>query len=179
MRLFLALDLPEQGRAELRQLCCGLPGARWLPPEQLHLTLRFLGETDKAMFRTISHALAEIRCPAFSIQLRGIGFFPPRKTPHTLWAGIDTSEELLLLRRKIASVSAAVGLAPEQRKFTPHVTLARLRNTPPDKIGGFLMQHSLLAPPPFQVSAFRLYSSVLRRSGAEHYAEAEYPLTAG
>jgi RNA 2',3'-cyclic 3'-phosphodiesterase len=178
MRLFIALDLPEPVQEELRQICCGLPGARWTPLEQLHLTLRFIGETDGGMFRTISHALAEIRCPAFALQLRGIGFFPPRKTPHTLWVGVEKSDDLLQLHRKMESALTAVGLETEQRKFAPHVTLARLRNTPADRIGGFLAQHSLLSPPPFQVSAFRLYSSVLSRSGAKHYAEAEYLLAA-
>ena len=176
MRLFTALALPEPVLAELRLLCCGLPDARWVPPEQLHLTLRFIGETDGAMCRSISTALAKIHSPAFSLQLRGIGFFPPRKAPHTLWAGVEKSDDLLQLHRKIESALTAIGLEPEQRKFAPHVTLARLRGTPADKIGGFLVQHSLLSLPPFPVSSFGLYSSVLSRSGAKHYLEADYPL---
>ena len=176
MRLFVSLALPEPVRAELRQICCGLPGARWVPPEQLHLTVCFIGETDGAMFRSICDALAEIHSPTFSLQLRGIGFFPPRKTPHSLWAGVEKSDNLLQLHRKIESALIAVGLTLEQRKFAPHVTLARLSGTSAARIGTFLAQHSLLFLSPFQVSSFCLYSSILSRSGAKHYVEAEYPL---
>lgn len=177
MRLFVALDLPETVKAQLALIACGLPGARWEQTAQLHLTLRFIGEADGGELKEIRACLAAVCCQPFPLQLKGIGFFPPRQEPHTLWAGLEKSEPLLRLHKKIESVLAAVGFPPEQRKFAPHVTLARLRGgTPPDKIGSFLAQHNLLSSPPFPVNAFRLCRSILGPDGAKHYVEEEYPL---
>lgn len=178
MRLFVALDLPKAVKEQLGLLCCGLPGARWELTEQLHLTLRFIGEADGVMLKKICETLTTVRCPLFSLQLIGIGFFPPRQEPQVLWAGLEKSEPLLHLHRQIEAVLKRVGVEPDGRKFSPHVTLARLRGTPSSKVGGWLAQHSLFAPPPFPVSSFRLCRSVLAPDGAKHFVEAEYPLAA-
>ena len=177
MRLFVAIELPEQVKAELGLICCGLPGARWVPPEQFHLTVCFIGETGGALRKAIHEALAIVKYPAFSVQLHGIGFFPPRKTPHTLWVGLKESDSLHQLHKKIQTKLTALGLEFEQRNFAPHVTLARLRNTPNNRIGNFLIQHSFFSLEPFQVKAFRLYRSILGRKGATHYVEEEYLLS--
>ena len=178
MRLFVALDLPQAGKEQLALLCCGLPGARWEQTAQLHLTLRFIGEADGGMRQKIDAALAAVRCQPFSLQLKGFGFFPPRQEPQVLWAGLEKSEPLLHLHRQIEAALKRVGVEPEGRKFSPHVTLARLRGTPSSNVDGWLAQHSLLAAPSFLVSSFRLYRSVLAPEGAKHFVEAEYPLAA-
>jgi len=178
MRLFVALDLPQAVKKQLALLCCGLPGGRWELTEQLHLTLRFIGEADGGMQREIGEALATVRCQAFSLQLKGIGFFPPRQEPQVLWAGLEKSEPLLHLHRQIEAALKRIGVAPEGRKFSPHVTLARLRGTPVSKIGAYLTLHSLFTAPPFPVTAFRLYRSILSPDGAKHFVEARYPLLA-
>ena len=177
MRLFIALDLPESVRERLGMMACGLPGARWVPPEQLHLTLHFIGEVDGAMMRTIQGALARISRPALQLCLQGVGAFPLRgKSPHTLWVGVEKSEALLTLHGKVESALVRAGCHPEQRKYAPHITLARLKNTPAKRLNEFLGLHMPLVLPEIPVNRFRLYSSVLSSKGAKHYAEQEYLL---
>jgi len=177
MRLFVAIDLPENVKESLARLCCGLPGARWVKPEQLHLTLRFIGEVDGGVFQDILVGLAEVKGESFTIQLDGVGFFPPRGKPRVVWVGLKRSEQLLQLRSRIESRLVALGLEPEGRKFSPHITLARLKNTQPAKVGRFLENHNLFLSSPFSVQEFFLYSSRLGRNGALHRVEAGYFLS--
>lgn len=176
MRLFVAIDLPEPVREELIRISSGLPGARWTRPEQLHLTLRFIGEVDGGQFADIRDELTGIAVAPFSLQLDGLGLFPPRGRPRVLWAGLDRSDDLVRLRNQVESALARVGIARETRKFSPHITLARLKSTPPARVGRFLEQHGLLASRPFSVDRFFLYSSQLGRNGALHTIEAEYSM---
>jgi 2'-5' RNA ligase len=178
-RLFVAIDLPLDIRERLGALCCGLPGARWAPPEQMHLTLRFIGDVDGSVLTLVREALLEVRAEEFCLQLEGIGFFPPRGSPKVVWVGIRNSEQLLRLRNRIESVLVRAGLEPEGRKFSPHITLARLKNTPPSRIGAYLAQHGLFGTEEFRVSEFLLYSSVLNSRGARHYIEEGYSLEGG
>ena len=175
-RLFVAVDLPPDIAAQLQGLCCGVPGARWVPPEQMHLTLRFIGEVDGGVFRDIKEGLAGITAPVFSLQIKGLGFFPPRKTPRVLWAGIAPVEEVSGLRNRIENLLVGMGLEPEGRKYSPHITLARLHDTPPARLGRFLAGNNLFVAEPFLVSEFHLYSSQLTAKGAFHAIEASYPL---
>lgn len=175
-RLFVAIDPPPGIREQLGTLCCGLPGARWVEPEQLHLTLRFIGDVDGSVLIRVQEILAAVRVGAFSLRLEGIGFFPPRGSPRVVWVGIRKNEQLLHLHNRIESVLVRAGLAPEDRKFSPHITLARLKNTPASRIGAYLAQHGLFITEEFQVNEFLLYSSVLNSRGARHYIEEGYPL---
>lgn len=177
-RLFTAVDLPQEVRDHLARLCCGLPNARWTPPEQLHLTLTFIGEVDGAAFLEIREALAEISGPAMTLQLQGVGFFPPRSQPRIVWAGLDRCEPLLALQRTITTRLFRLGLEPDNRKFSPHITLARLQQTPAAKVGAYLVDNSLFRSVPFAVNCFTLYSSILGRKGATHIVEQSYPLSA-
>ena len=176
MRLFVAIDLPETVKDHLSTICCGLPGARWVPPEQMHLTLRFIGEVDGGLLRDICEELAVIQGEIFSLQLEGVGFFPPRGKPRVLWVGLHKVEALLQLRNRIESRLVALGLEAEGKKFSPHITLARLKNTPPAKVGRFLENYGLFCSTPFSVASFHLYSSLIGRKGAVHRIEATYPL---
>ena len=173
-RLFIALDFPAEIKNMLNRICFGLPRARWVPEEQLHLTLRFVGEVDGAMFREIRDGLAGVKAPELTLALQGCGFFPPRKKPRVLWAGIAENNELPGLRHKIEKAVAAVGLEPEKRKFSPHITLARLQSPPLKRISDFLAANSMFATPPFTVDRFSLYSSFLTPKGAIHTIEADY-----
>jgi 2'-5' RNA ligase len=175
-RLFVAIDPPGGIRERLGALCCGLPGARWVEPEQLHLTLRFIGDVDGSVLIRTQEALAEVRAEAFPLQLEGIGFFPPRGSPRVVWVGIRKNEQLLRLHNRIESVLVRAGLAPEDRKYSPHITLARLKNTQAARIGAYLAQHGLFISEIFRVNEFLLYSSVLNSRGARHYIEEGYPL---
>ncbi len=175
-RLFVAVDLPPDISERLSSMCCGLPGARWIDPEQMHLTLRFIGDVDSTVFQDVREALAEVRGETFTMQLEGVGFFPPRGTPRVVWAGVRKNEQLIQLRNRVEAVLVRAGLEPEGRKYSPHITLARLRNTPISKIGAFLVQNSMFMSGDFQVNEFLLYSSVLNSRGARHYIEEGYPL---
>jgi len=173
-RLFVAIDPPQHIREQLAGLCCGLPDARWVPPEQLHLTLCFIGEVSSGAFLDIREALSEITFPSFALRLQGVGFFPPRGQPRVVWAGGAPSEPLAVLQRKITTRLFALGFEPENRKFSPHITLARLNQTPPARVGKYLQEHGLFASAKFEVDRFLLYSSLLGRKGAIHFVEQEY-----
>ncbi len=177
MRLFVAIDLPEPVKERLALLCCGLPGARWVDPDQIHLTLRFIGEVDGGLFLDIRDVLAAIEGDCLFLQLSGIGFFPPRGKPRVIWVGLRENKPLQKLRNRIESRLVDLGLEPEGRKFSPHITLARLKNTPTIKIVRFLEAHSDFRSNPFPVDSFHLYSSILGRKGAIHCIEVSYPLT--
>lgn len=175
-RLFVALDFPANIKERLSSLCCGLPGARWVAPEHMHLTLRFIGEVDSNVYRKVREELTEVRCNPFTLRLEGVGFFPPRGKPRVVWAGIIQSEELVQLRNRVESMLVRTGLEPEGRKYSPHITLARLKNTPGSKVASFLSYNSFFRTDAFQVTSFMLYSSVLNSKGAKHYIEEVYPL---
>jgi 2'-5' RNA ligase len=176
-RLFIAVDLPETIKNNLSLMAFGIPGARWVAPEQLHLTVRFIGEVDGGLFHDIQEILDEIHFASFSLQLKGVGYFPPRGAPRVLWIGLDKSEPLQLLRKKIDTALLRARIEPEGRKYSPHITLARLKNSPANKIANFLSGNSLFRQEPFQVEDFKLYSSVLSPKGAYHKVERIYPLT--
>jgi len=175
-RLFVAIDLPPDIVARLQGLCFGMPGARWVEAAQMHLTLRFIGEVDGGVFRDIKEGLAGIKAPAFSLQVKGLGVFPPRKTPRVLWAGLAPVEPVSGLRSRIENLLVGTGLAPEGRKYSPHITLARLHDTPLVRLSRFLAGNGLFATEAFPVSEFHLYSSELTSKGAFHTIEASYPL---
>lgn len=176
MRLFAALALPDEVAHALLLIQAGVPGARWSRREQLHLTLRFIGEVDGAEALAIDDALASIAAPGFTLVLKGAGSFGGKR-PRDLWTGAAPSEPLLHLNRKIESALQRIGLAPEPHKFTPHVTLARLRYAPSGAVADYLTDHALFASPPFAVTSFCLFSSKLTSDGSIYRVEKEYPLT--
>lgn len=175
-RLFVAIELPEWVKAELSGLSFGLPNANWVPDEQLHLTLRFIGEVDKVQFEEIAQALTEVQLDPFDLVLEGIGTFPPRGTPRVLWVGVEKSEPLLQLRHRVDSALGQAGVPPEGRKFSPHITLARLKDAPMSRLGPFLTGHALFKLEPFEIEEFHLFSSQLTSKGAIHTLEETYSL---
>lgn len=175
-RLFVSLELPEAVKEALGRLCNDVPGARWAEPEQIHLTVRFIGEVDGLGFQNVADALASVRAAPFSLSLRGVGHFPPRGEPRVLWAGVAKSEELVVLHDRIESALVRVGLEPERRKFAPHVSLARLRATPSRAVGSFLARNALFHTEPIPVDEFHLFSSQLTSKHAVHRNEGTYPL---
>jgi 2'-5' RNA ligase len=178
IRLFVAIDLPEAQRLSLSAISGGIPGAKWIRPEQLHLTLRFIGEVDNALFRDIASALGAIRAPAFELSVAGVGHWGDKRRAKVLWAGVRPSPLLLRLQSKIETALTRLGLEPERRKFHPHITLARLNGDSPNRIADFFWRNGDLALAPFVVEQFVLYSSLLGASGALHRPEAAFPLAA-
>src|SRR5690349_4525489 len=127
-RLFVALPLPDDVAESLVRIQAGVPGARWQTREQLHLTLRFIGEVDGREQSAAHDALFAIDAPAFSLALHGVGEFGGKR-PAALWAGVRSSEPLMHLQKKIETALMRVGFASDRQRYLPHVTLARLRGT--------------------------------------------------
>ena len=129
MRLFVGLELPWELKQRLAVLAGGVPGARWVPVENYHLTLRFIGEVPTHQAEEIDHALAALRTRAFSLTLAGVGTFSKGGRDTQLWAGVERNPQLDHLQAKIETALQRTGLEPERRRFAPHVTLARLSTT--------------------------------------------------
>ncbi len=176
-RLFIAVDLPAGIKNNLGIMSYGIPGAKWIDPQQIHLTVRFIGEVDGTTFLDIKTALEQVSLEPFSMALKGVGHFPPRGKPRVLWVGIEQSEPLQSLKSRIDRILATAGLQPEGRKFSPHITLARLKNSPIHKVADFLAGNGLFSQEPFEIKDFKLYSSTLTPKGAIHKVEKVYPLT--
>lgn len=175
MRLFVALSIPDDVAHALMLLQGGVPGARWQRREQLHLTLRFIGEVDGRDARALDDALAGIDAPAFELQLHGVGQFGNRQ-PHSLWVAARKNDLLDHLQRKVDNAIRRVGQPQDAHKFMPHVTLARLKNPEMDKLRQWLTGNALFASNEFPVTSFCLYSSKLTSDGSIYRIEQEYPL---
>jgi 2'-5' RNA ligase len=175
MRLFAALALPDPVIDSLLALQGGVPGARWQTREQLHLTLRFIGEVDGLKMVAIDDALSTISAPAFTLELKAAHTFGGR-VPRDLWVGAMPYEALSHLQRKIESALQRIGLDPDRRKFTPHVTLARLKKPERRRVMEFVAHHALYASGAFAVDGFILYSSKMTSDGSIYRAEKAYRL---
>jgi len=175
IRLFTAIGLPPDLTTRLSLMQGGVPGARWSPPENLHLTLRFIGEVDEAVANDIDDMLSGLRAAPFELTLKGCGSFGS-KDPHSLWVGVAPCPPLLHLVARIDSLLQRMGLAAETRKYTPHVTLARLKDAPNQRVQAFLADHAAFTSGPFAVSAFGLYSSHTVSRGRQYVLERRYTL---
>ena len=178
LRLFVAVDLPAELRPVIARLCQGIGGARWTRPEQLHITLRFLGDTAEDRLDDLRTRLREVRAPRFELALRGTGVFPPPsacKPARVLWLGLEPPEPVRALKD---AVDGALGPDPEtaRRGFSPHLTLARFPTRPRYDLDRFLAEHAGFDGGHFAVSSFHLYRSTLRPQGALHEIVESYQL---
>ena len=176
MRLFVGIELPWELKQRLAVLAGGVPGARWVPVENYHLTLRFIGEVPKHQAEEIDHALAALRTRAFSLTLAGVGTFSKGGRDTQLWAGVERNPQLDHLQAKIETALQRTGLEPERRRFAPHVTLARLDNAAPAKVAQFVQMHNLFRAEPVTVEHFVLFSSRLGKEASVYTPEVEYAL---
>jgi 2'-5' RNA ligase len=178
LRLFAALDLPDDLAERLLALMKGVPGAKWRPRENLHLTLRFFGEVPEPVADEIDNELSQVAdsTAPFELQIKGAGAFGGAD-PHALWVGAAEIPALKKLAADCERAARRVGLKPEARKFAPHVTLAYLSHAPLERVQAFEQRLGLFATQRFLVERFGLYSSVTRKSAPSLYRlEAEYPL---
>jgi 2'-5' RNA ligase len=176
-RLFTALEIPASAAQSLSMLRGGLPGARWIDPEHYHLTLRFIGDIDDVTAGEIAYMLGNVRRLSFELRLDGLTAFGGRR-PRAVVATAARTQQLYELQAEHERLMQRVGLEPEGRKYTPHVTLARLRDASSHDVADYLATRHPFRPPPFRVSRFVLYSSRASIGGGPYVVEAAYPLAA-
>ena len=176
MRLFVALDLPFELRQRLADLSVSLQGARWVPPENFHITLRFIGEVPSHKAEEIDLALAALRGRGFAMTMAGVGTFEKGGRVSALWAGVERNPALEHLQGKVETALQRADLPRERRRFAPHVTLARLDNAAEPKLAGWVQAHNLFRSEPVRVGHFTLFSSRLGKEQSVYAPEVEYAL---
>jgi 2'-5' RNA ligase len=176
-RLFTGLEIPTAVAQSLAMLRGGLPGARWVEPENYHITLRFIGDVDDGLAREIALLLSAVRRKGFALRLDGLAAFGGRK-PRAVIASVAALPALLELQAEHERILQRLGLAPESRKYTPHVTLARLRDASSRQVADYLAERGPFRSEPFQVERFVLYSARASVGGGPYLVEADYPLAA-
>ena len=174
-RLFSGIEIPADIGERLAMLRGGLTGARWVEPDNYHITLRFIGDVDDGTAREFASALGTVDVPGFALELDGLGSFGSRK-PRAVWAGVAPSEALAALQRANERAALAAGLQPEQRNFHPHVTLARLRKSKAAPVADWLGMQGGFHAGPFDVARFVLFSARESQGGGPYVVEQGFAL---
>jgi 2'-5' RNA ligase len=174
-RLFIGLELPEMVRMRLGLVRGPLQGARWIDPENMHITLRFAGDIENRQADELVGFLDGIEVPPFEVMIREVGAFGGRD-PRIIWAGVEAGPELEQLQRAVERACRATGLPPETKGFKAHVTLARLRGARPEVVARFLGSRGSLAIGPITVDRFVLFSSRPHVGGGPYVVEHDFPL---
>lgn len=174
-RLFVALEVPRNAAMSLSLLRGGLPGARWIDVENFHITLRFIGDIDGRTADEVVDKLDRIERPEFQLTLQGMGSFGSKK-PHSIYAGVTPAPDMYALQAEIERICQRLGLPADPRKFTPHVTLARLRNVRPEDVAHYLTGRGNFYTNPFTVNRFVLMSSKESVGGGPYITEEVFPL---
>jgi len=174
-RLFTAFRLSEEVENWLSEIDFDLPGARWADPEDYHATIRFFGDVNRHVADDILAGLAAARQASFPVQIKGLACFGGER-PRVLVAEIEPNPGLIDIRRAHERVAQAAGLAPEHRKYAPHVTLARLNGTRAETVAHFIQSFGLLPPPKFDVAEVVLFSAKPGSGGGPYIAEETFSL---
>jgi RNA 2',3'-cyclic 3'-phosphodiesterase len=176
-RLFTGLEIPPDIGQALSTLRGGLPGARWINPENYHLTLRFIGDVDDTVAHEVASLLGRVKRGAFDLHLDGLTSFGGRK-PRAVVANVAPAQALLDVQAEQERLMQRIGLEPEGRKYTPHVTVARLRESSSRDVAEYLAARGFFRTSPFKISRFVLFSSRASVGGGPYVVEASYPLSA-
>ena len=176
-RLFTGLEIPQDIGRSLSSLRGGLPGARWIDPENYHVTLRFIGDIDEEIAGEIALSLVRIKRRPFEVSLQGLASFGGNR-PRAVVAAVAPSRPLMELQAELERLMQRVGLDPEGRKFTPHVTLARLRNASDRDVADYLSVRGYFPARAFTVERFVLFSSRASVGGGPYVVEDAYALNA-
>ena len=174
-RLFTGLEIPKDVQQSLSLLRGGLPGARWIDPENYHITLRFIGDIDDRLAHEIAELLDGVKRRAFEVRFEELASFGGRK-PRAVYAAIAPVSPLVELQAEHERLMQRVGLEPEGRKYTPHVALARLRDASSRQVADYLSSRGYFRTPSFRVERFVLFSSRNSIGGGPYIVEASYPL---
>jgi 2'-5' RNA ligase len=175
-RLFTGIEIPSDIGSALSMLRGGLPGARWIDPENYHLTLRFIGDVDDEIAREAAYALARVKRGGFELHLDGLTSFGGRK-PRAVVANVASTPALIDVQAEHERLMQRIGLEPEGRKYIPHVTLARLRDSSNRQVAEYLAARGFFRTPHFRISRFVLFSSRDSVGGGPYVVEASYPLS--
>ena len=175
-RLFTGVEIPSEVGQSLAMLRGGLPGARWITPDNYHLTLRFIGDVDDLIAHEVASMLGRVKRGAFDLHFEGLTSFGGRK-PRAVVAAVAPAQALLEVQSEHERLMQRIGLEPEGRKYTPHVTLARLRDSSTRDVAEFLAARGYFRTAAFPVSRFVLFSSRNSVGGGPYVVEASYPLT--
>ena len=171
-RLFLGVELPASCKTTLQSLDPHITGLRWLPEEQFHLTLSFLGNVDAPAEGQLREALQKVRVPSFLLPVYGVGVFNARGQPSIVWAGVGKGHpHLFTLHRRIQDAVLQAGLEPDLKPFHPHITIGRAKGISRQSLQPFIRQYAETDLGLFEVKGFALYSSVLSPLGAIHHLE--------
>ncbi|MGB7287202.1 MAG: RNA 2',3'-cyclic phosphodiesterase [Salaquimonas sp.] len=174
-RLFCALKIPSALRLQLSEIKGGLSGARWIEPENYHITLRFFGDINRHIANDLALALSGIDRDAFDLEIDRLDAFGNAK-PHSLYAHVMSEQSLLDLQSEIEWIAKRLGLQPDRRKFSPHITLARLRDTTPLEVAGFIAARGGFHSAKFEIGEIQLLSSKDSIGGGPYVTEARYAL---
>jgi 2'-5' RNA ligase len=175
-RLFTGVEIPSDIGQALSSLRGGLPGARWIDPENYHLTLRFIGDVDDMIAHEVASLLGRVKRGAFELHMEGLTSFGGRK-PRAVVANVAAERALLDVQAEQERLMQKIGLEPEGRKYVPHVTLARLRESSSGQVADYLAARGYFRTSPFRVSRFVLFSSRASVGGGPYVVEASYPLS--
>ncbi|WP_139412639.1 RNA 2',3'-cyclic phosphodiesterase [Bartonella mastomydis] len=175
-RLFSALQLPQQTTQQLVLLQKSLPNTQWINPQNFHITLSFFGEVENATADALKHAFDTIKVPPFMLQMKDFDIFSSENTSPSLVIRIKPCEALSLLHKKMQCIRSHLGLTPDKREFTPHITVARLRDIKPEDLPPYLSSRSDFSFPPFDVDHFVLFLSLSRSSDAPYIVKGSWPL---
>ena len=176
MRLFVGIGVPETLATRLAIFQSGLPGARWVDPSNMHVTLRFIGEVQRGEAEDIDEMLGQVTAPGFDLHLQGVGTFGQGPKAKALWVGVNPSEPLNFLQAKIESAVVRAGQLPEGRKFTPHITLARFAHADAHRLQNFIEGNSLFRAGPWTIDRFTLFESRMGKGGSVYTPLADYEL---
>ncbi len=174
-RLFTAIELPADVRSRLLGLRGGLRGARWIEPENFHLTLRFIGDIDDRTADEVAEALDRVGPRTVPVHLRGLGSFGSKK-PHSVWARVEPDRNLMELQAEQERIMQRAGLEPERRRYTPHVTIARLKGASATDVASWLAVRGDFEAPAFVANRFVLMSSRASVGGGPYVVEEAYSL---
>ena len=176
MRLFVGIGVPETLANRLAIFQSGLPGARWVAPESMHVTLRFIGEVHRSDAEDIAEMLGQVSAPGFDLHLHGVGTFGQGPKAKALWVGIQPAEPLNFLQQKIESAVVRAGQPPEGRKFTPHITLARFNHADAHRLQMFIEGNNLFRAGPWTIDRFTLFESHMGKGGSVYTPLTDYDL---
>lgn len=176
VRLFFGLELPEELRRRIAALQAGIDRARFVAPEDLHVTLRFIGEVDRRALRDLADAARTVRFAPLEVTLAGAGHFESRGRVNAVWLGVAPDPALAALRDRLEAALAGAGLVEaERRRFRPHVTVARLTRGRPGEVRRWLAANALFRAAPFAVRRFVLFSSAPRAAPPRYCVEGAFP----